>query len=950
MNKTYERAVQFMNNMSKKRVGISNVYVFTSVDKDGNIVDEKYGMNLMTNSGFSEIYTNGVSFNARSTSGNTVQLYVGTGVGETPYSTSDTDLESIAFNGLAATFTTTNDTFVKVDGTAKAYNYPIYFSKGEHDGEGFITLISRFLVAYYDYNISNFPGEYYISEYGIKHNNILWTHSRIYDVNGDPASIRKTSNERLYITVYMCLSFYENIIMNGWNSNRFLMITRNDMMYNRMTWNSRVKLYKRGDRTIDITDGGCTRTQSALQNGLTNSTVGPRVIMHDSNSDAYNTETKIFTGGYFDGFILSEDGFMCIEPQFMSTAENVELTNYLSNDPTISSGFSDKFGVNPSSGYSNQQYPQMTHFFNAKAYLFDWKNADWTCELDIYNPDSKWYDETSMAPSCCLPVYYFNNGEMLTGYVYQNLRTDDKITEILSGASTVYATNKYWAGSNDQNNQDPDKGWVWIRDYANIPVACQSARYWITNNNVGGLSFKRESGTFELLEKGTQSNGYEYYPEYSQEYYIKPICDNYAYGWYKRGNKVYVPSVSARPTYTVGNDSDENMTYGKWLITFPSSNNTITSVNMSQATSGTVTPHNLTTPFTGTVDSLTQTHRTETGTGIICLESTNTEETVIIDLRGNSVSMSVHGWKHACCIWGTNKVAYINAGTTDKNVYIFNFDTNQNEGVPIAFPTGLTDIAHIFGHTNYLWMTDGSTYGYVCDLRTPATRNLVGFAYSGLYGSDLNYIKYACLDDVFIVYKYNECGKYDIPLAHYIKLSDPTNPVGMDDFTSTSMNGSIGGNIIYDLRYVNKHTSQLGTTSEAMVLTIMRGWINANYVTPNGCECRVFDFGQYLHTGDVVCQDVSADIGFGNLCFFGENVIYRYTYKMPLINYLPIKLTGKTDTINSMAYIKSITSKSWLIGFTNTPSWGDGSSNPSGKPPGTPLAVTDNTGTITGWS
>ena len=266
LDKTYERAVQFMNNIAEKRNGVSNVYVFTSVDKEGNVVDEKYGMNLMTRSGFSEIYANNVDFSARDTNDDTVRLYVGTGVGETPYSVNDTDLELIAFNGLAATFTTTNDDFVKVDGKAKAYDYPMYFAKGEHDGEGFITLISRFLVAYYDYNISNFPGEYDLTEYGIKHNDVLWTHSKIYDMYGNPASIRKSSNERVYITVYMCLSFYESIIMNGWSSGRYTMITRNDIMYDRMAWTSRVNIYKRGNRLIDITDGGTSRTQDTSQN------------------------------------------------------------------------------------------------------------------------------------------------------------------------------------------------------------------------------------------------------------------------------------------------------------------------------------------------------------------------------------------------------------------------------------------------------------------------------------------------------------------------------------------------------------------------------------------------------------------------------------------------------------------------------------------------------------
>lgn len=939
-NNTYLNAMKFMNNFSKKRNGISNVYVFTSVDKNGNVVDEKYGMNLMTRQGFSEIYANGVEFSARDTNNNTVRLYVGTGVGEVPYAVTDTDLELPAFGGLAAT---------NSDRT-KSYEYPMYFSKGENDGEGLITLISRFLVAYYDYNITNYPGEYSLTEYGIKHNNTLWTHSKIYDIHGDPASITKTSNERLNITVYMCLSFYESILMNGWSNNRFTMITRNDIMYDRMAWSARVKIYKLGDVLVDVTDGGTSRTQDTSQNNVfTNSTIAPQIILRDNNSNTYHTDTKSFDGGYIDGFVFTENGFISVEPQFLQTPENIELINFTSEDPSQYSGFADKFGKNPTTGYSKEQYPQLTHLFDVDAWLFDEKSGDWTCVLDVYNPDNRWYCETSMGNNCCLPIYYSNNGEILTGYVYQNIRPDDLIVRIISGASTIYATNKYWSSAGDQENQDPNKGWVWIRDYNNIPSACRSAKYWITNTNVDELSFERASDKFQLLVKGTNKNGYANYTEYSSKYGIASIADNYEYGWYKRGNTVYIPDLVGRSTFTIGVDDNETMTYDKWMIVFQSAVNSILLTDMSDAVNGTVEPSTVSLPFTSDVNVYLQTHRTESGTGLICIESTVSEETVVIDMRNGAFSQSVHSWKHACCIWGTNKVAYINAGTSDPNVYIFNYDTNQIEGNPISFPSGISDMPHIFGHTNYLWMTDGSTFGYMCDLRTPTVRNLDGFAYSGLYGAGLNYVKYVCVDDVFIVYKYNECGNDDIKLAHFIMLNDPANPRSMNDFSTRTTTSYIGTRIIYDLRYVNIYKTSQNITSAALSLTIMRGWSSSSSPNP-GCECRVFDFGQYIHTGDMKYVEHAFDRNFGNLCFYGENIIYEYNKKIPIINYLPIKLTGKTDTITSMNHIKSITGKSWLIGYTNTPTWGDGTSNPKGIPPGIPLATTNGDGTIVGWS
>ena len=315
---SFDRVQQFIKNFSKKHQGISNLYVFTSVDRDGNVVDEKYGMNLMTRQGFNEIYADGVEFSARDTSNNTVKLYVGTGENVSQYTILDTDLEIPAFGGAPA---------INYD-TTKAFDYPMYFSKGENDGEGFITLISRFLIAYYDFNIDNYPGQYALTEYGIKHNNTLWTHSRIYDIRGERATMLKDDNTQLWITVYMCLSFYESIIMNGWNHNRFTVITQNNIMYDRMGWNTRVKVYKRGNRVIDLTPGNPSRTQSTIETSIfRNSVVAPEAILYDNNSDTYQTNTKVLGCGYIDGFTLSEEGFIVVEPQSLATSEDITCVN-----------------------------------------------------------------------------------------------------------------------------------------------------------------------------------------------------------------------------------------------------------------------------------------------------------------------------------------------------------------------------------------------------------------------------------------------------------------------------------------------------------------------------------------------------------------------------------------------------------------------------------------------
>ena len=51
----YNEAINFMKNLNKKepmKNGISNLYVIRRIDKDGNVLDTKFGRNLMTDFGF----------------------------------------------------------------------------------------------------------------------------------------------------------------------------------------------------------------------------------------------------------------------------------------------------------------------------------------------------------------------------------------------------------------------------------------------------------------------------------------------------------------------------------------------------------------------------------------------------------------------------------------------------------------------------------------------------------------------------------------------------------------------------------------------------------------------------------------------------------------------------------------------------------------------------------
>lgn len=925
----YERAMKFVDNMKFVKQGISNIYVFTSVDDNGNIIDEKYGMNLMTNKGFKDIYSSGNAFAAS----DTVKLFVGSGV--STVSVTDTSLTTPLFGGLGATNSN----------VTKAYNYPIYFSPSEQEGAGIITLISKFVECYYPATIDGYTDNYAISEYGIGTSaSALWTHSRIYTDQGTSSSIVKTNGNKLIITIYMCLSLYENVIQNQWANNVFFVITTNAIMYNRM-FESSLSTYKRNNLVYKRADSGTHSQDTAtVQNRYTNSTIMPSFIVYDAASDpsSDNVTTKIARGGYIDGFIFACDGMRIIEPQRLTTPENITIEKLMSNNFLSYSGFADKFGTVPSTSsltdYSPQKYPQLTHLIDPTAYLYDWKSHTWTNTLSVYNSNNRYYTETPSQTSCGIPIYYYNRGEMLTGYLYQNINPYDRILKVKGGGLTIYATNKYWTNT-------PSQPWIWIQDPNNVPAEARQCRYWITMNNSDSLEFIRESDNFQLLEKdGTTplDNGYQTYGSFNDVFGNFESCDNYEYGWYMIGGNLYYPTSSS--TFTISDSSSISLTYNKYIVTFVNqSTNKVYITDTSQLDQNICTPDELTLNFTNSFNLTTNSYRTESGTGFICIQSTSSgnEECVILDLRGSTIRQLKFNWKMSCAIWGTNKIAYIPAGTSDNNIYIFNLTTESLDGDPIPFPSGITSIPFIAGHTRYIWFTNASSFSYCVDILS-ASRECIACDYPIGNITNLYTVRMTAVDDVFILYRTTDSStSSSFNNARYIKLSTPLVSTNLSHFHS--QNSSVGSPVVFKLRYIYRQGAKA-----TLVLLITQSYrTSATYNM--GSRNYVVDFGGFMDDEVTEYQTETKNACCGWV-LFGENLIYNNKQKIPLANLLPIKLTGKTDTITSLNTPKSVSNKQFLISYSNTPIWGDGVTNSSGIPPGVPTALTDSSGTIIAWS
>ena len=856
--------------------GISNVYVVETYNKNGERTNRCYGMNLMTDLGFIKRYSEGVDFPSN--------LYVGNGTDETFSKTSNV-MMSVLFDGLAAT----------VDDKTRNHAIPLFYAKGEATGDGIITAMCRFLKASYDYTISGVSEDTLITEYGIgTAYDQLWTHSFVYDIKGQKTTITKKKEEKLVIHVFLCCSYYENLITDNYANGLYPMITTNQYMFRRFV-PSNVYTYKRNNikqsRTIQQT------TFSKVENStITNTTTVSNFTMTSGSGN---------DSGYFDGWAICDDGFTLIEPQTLDEPEAFVLENFKSNDPMNVYGFAQKFGLSTGVPITQMDVDSVK--------AFDAKSKSWNVPVSYYNDPTRVYDESTMQTTFAMPIYYANkinyNGDPDTWYdavvgmyLYQNLYPDNGIKEIDSAVATLYATDKYWDVSS----------WTEVTNFKNIPESLRNCRYWITNTNTSSLIPTRERPPFHLTttnESGETITGFNKYPGFSSQvtnYYRNfNQCDNYEYGWFAKGGRAFVPSTQTSFVITTTKVTDL-YTYGKWLAVITANSSVCRLFDMSNVKTSSTEPTavELTPPFTSSTNLYSYCYRTESTTGILCLQSTSQNECCILDLRGETVTAKKLSSRMACAIYGKEQIAYIPVGSNELRIY----DVTTSSDVKTLTLPSATAPKFMCGHTDYVWFTDGSSYSYVANISgTDITYESV----SGyLMTSNLPFVKMTCVDDVFIIYN---VLSNDVSTAIYITLDNVTTPKNIpksfvDSDTSLVSNDWTN----FYLRYVEGNAL-------ALIILATRG--------STGCRNSVIDFGQYLANGSVNTSQVYGN-DMGSYSLYGKYIMHNLCTQTLMLGYMPIRIEGTTTTVGTQNCIKRIEDKSFAVSYTNEPVF-------LGVPPGT---------------
>lgn len=863
----YQKAMKFVENMKCKfqNHGISNIYVLQTIDQNGKVTDEKYGMNLMTDYGMSQYFVSRQAF--------PTNLYIGNGSGSFNQST----------NALINAITTTASTS---SNTTKAFNYPLYYD----NVTGIITCISKYMEVYFDNNISGVSTDVDVSEYGIgTAYNALWTHSWVYNQLGERDVITKKVNERLYITVYFCMSYTESLINGAWSEGRCIAITTMERFYNRVYESSNyicmiessINTFRRFD---SITARSTTHTVSAfLENKITvSSNMGSVTITRDPN---VNNE-------YIDGLVNKTSGFMMLERLKMGTPINFDVVVKPDPDhlPDVD-GISYNFGK-----------PNTESIFSQAAitgsYTYNYSDATYNA-ADHYVADPKWYSNTTFGSAMPLSIWYTNNNTIQQMYLFINTDLDDPIVAIGGNVVTVYATDKYWDTSS----------WSQISDLANVPQELRTKKYWLTTSGSVNLNPIRASRPLQYRD----SNGLSF-PTYgfsNMRQGIQHTVFNPTSGWFAVGPRAFF--TSTYEDYVITTLANPQTTFNYYdlysyedMVIFLQDRYVDYAYLGATKSKGEYTVENNI--------SFRDRHVSETRTGYVILHgssssSTQTKGELLILKNDTFAHVTISDSVDSACIMLTDYYAQIDV-TEPRDVHVRDISGNIVRTFPI--PSDKSAPKNVWGYKDFVYISDGSSYGYVGKISDGSLTETTGYFPAASY-SNRSLMRVTAVDECAIVYSYDDSR---LNKAYVVEASNPT--------VLKSLNGTNprpNGQDPYHLELIKFNTD----TIVLLLTEKMYGYGSSN----TSAFDIVYDFGKMLKA-DAFSQNFTVCNVQENPTFvwvpYGEHMICG-NKSIPIANLISHRLVGTTNSVTAYNHYKNISGKQWNLTVTNIGAY-------QGKPPG----------------
>lgn len=580
---------QFFQNWKKNHDGDMsgiighNVYILQTEDLDGNIIDEKYALNVTTDRYFWG-YFGTESGRPSLTYDRIVNLFIGDGT-YSEYGDITTDVSHLNHMTYTGAMTKTSG-----DSQERVESSTFYWDANT----GVLYSSNSVIYGYFDYVLSGISSTLTISEIGLSTGssyNELATHAYVIDAEGHYSSIEKHINEKLtvyaYIVTYHKPGYIENKLWNqgigfAWNPWAIRAFGNSGygnywQDYNNGTVNACFHFFissprwNRESNTEGYSDNTTYRAskicavRKAVITGTYDSTAKTitQSLGFSSNSalieakDYYYDQLVIsMADAYYDSSARLSYGDMCAIVKEVSLDTPEEISTDLAYCRSInSSDLSATFGHWQKSNMDVRGLLPVTNLNITDFKAYNGLTKEWDISETVLNATNT-YNLTRMQIYPWVGMYmmcpYFENGLVKQGRqfvrIYFNMYTDYPITSISTtsiSAANIWCTDTYWDTTS----------WVRIEDPTNVSSTLGSKKYII---GFGGNIWGNSGADTSTQPVEVTRSGYTIPTLQTDETTTLTNIDNYTNGavGYTRDDD-YLSRYNLNGYYNIPNDDNE---------------------------------------------------------------------------------------------------------------------------------------------------------------------------------------------------------------------------------------------------------------------------------------------------------------------------------------------------------------------------------------------------------
>lgn len=478
-----------------------NLYLFEVVDIDGNIVEEKVGMNLLTEYGIRRIFTEN---NLKIDGANSYyyNFYLGNGCSD-PSSTIDPSQNSLVSYISALGARSYNASY---SDTTDGYNasFPLTYDSVTKN------IYQRIRVTKYMWDYTDGGNlEYEINEFGAGAANSstsIACHGLVYDETGARSSITKRPNTRLYVTPIYCFCINAEMINDAYDNGLYLltnpvsMFSPRDVYHimpavNTPHFNDSYDARQNYEKTISpvFTTSDNSRVINQTPDGLTSSSksfffyeknhymsgfvfcradIGD--IAYGSTRGTDSNQSSEWVGLTYEE--LPIEGYDtiknitcdCVYANNLNDVIEFKGSTVNINTPEALR-IHKMFDIASKPNYTNWNTIPVSQFDISSLCLYNHRTKDYDIAVPHVNGPTTKYMLTHFHIRLLVRVTY--NNRIVNAYVMVNPLTEYRITGFNNTNIIVVATDAYW----DVSTYDAGT----IQNLNDIPSSLQQKRYYI---------------------------------------------------------------------------------------------------------------------------------------------------------------------------------------------------------------------------------------------------------------------------------------------------------------------------------------------------------------------------------------------------------------------------------------------------------------------------------------